>query len=44
MVTSLQQPLKMTVEEYLEWELQQEVRYEYVNGEVWAMTGGYDSS
>jgi Uma2 family endonuclease len=40
MVTSSQQPLKMTVEEYLEWESQQEIRHEYVNGELFAMTGG----
>lgn len=31
---------KMTVEQYLEWEPQQELRYEYVDGEVVAMTGG----
>ena len=31
---------KMTVEEYLAWEPQQDIRYEYVNGEVFAMTGG----
>ncbi|MBD2775318.1 Uma2 family endonuclease [Iningainema tapete] len=31
---------KMTVEEYLDWEPQQDCRYEYVNGEVFAMTGG----
>jgi Uma2 family endonuclease len=30
----------MTPEEYLEWEAQQEVRHEYLNGEVYAMTGG----
>lgn len=30
----------MTIEEYFAWELQQELRYEYVNGEVFAMTGG----
>ncbi|BAY90757.1 MULTISPECIES: Uma2 family endonuclease [unclassified Tolypothrix] len=35
-----QQPPKMTVEEYLAWESQQDLRYEYVNGEVFAMTGG----
>lgn len=40
MVTSPQQPLKMTVEEYLEWEPQQEIRHEYINGELLAMTGG----
>ena len=34
------EPQKMTIEEYLEWEPQQEVRYEYLNGEVFAMTGG----
>jgi Uma2 family endonuclease len=34
------QPQKMTIEQYLEWEPQQEARYEYVNGEVFAMTGG----
>lgn len=40
MITIPQQPLKMTVEEYLEWEPQQDLRYEYANGEVFAMTGG----
>jgi len=40
MVTSPQQPGKMTVEKYLEWESQQEIRHEYVNGELFAMTGG----
>jgi hypothetical protein len=39
MIDSPQQPPKMPVEEYLEWELQQDFRYEYVNGEVFAMTG-----
>ncbi|MEH2176713.1 Uma2 family endonuclease [Nostoc sp.] len=34
-----QQPPKMTVEEYLEWEPQQDLRYEYANGEVFAITG-----
>ncbi|MEA5466938.1 hypothetical protein VB741_24670 [Leptothoe sp. PORK10 BA2] len=33
-------PQKMTVEAYLAWEPQQEQRYEFVNGEVMAMTGG----
>jgi Uma2 family endonuclease len=33
-------PQKMTVEQYLEWEPRQELRYEYVKGEVYAMTGG----
>jgi len=40
MVVSPQQPLKMAIAEYLEWESQQEVRHEYVNGAVFAMTGG----
>ena len=30
----------MTASEYLEWEPQQEIRYEYCDGEVFAMTGG----
>ncbi|KAM3090376.1 Uma2 family endonuclease [Phormidesmis sp. 146-35] len=34
------QPQKMSIEEYLEWEPRQEIRYEYVDGEVLAMTGG----
>jgi Uma2 family endonuclease len=29
-----------TPEEYLEWEVQQQIRYEYVDGEVFAMAGG----
>lgn len=39
MIAIPQTPQKMTVEEYLEWEDQQEMRHEYVNGEVFAMTG-----
>jgi len=31
---------KMTAKEYLEWEPRQALRYEYCNGEVFAMTGG----
>jgi Uma2 family endonuclease len=31
---------RMTSQEYLEWEEQQPCKYEYVNGEVFAMTGG----
>jgi Uma2 family endonuclease len=34
------QPRKMSIEDYLDWEPQQEMRYEYVDGEVLAMTGG----
>ncbi|MEZ2235205.1 Uma2 family endonuclease [Microcoleus sp.] len=39
MIAIPQTPQKMSVEEYLEWEAQQEIRHEYVNGEVFAMTG-----
>jgi Uma2 family endonuclease len=31
---------QMTPQEYLVWEEQQAIRYEYINGEVFAMTGG----
>ena len=34
------QPQRMSIEEYLDWEPLQDCRYEYVNGEVFAMTGG----
>jgi Uma2 family endonuclease len=30
----------MTVPEYLAWEAEQPLRHEYINGEVYAMTGG----
>ena len=40
MIAIPQQPAKMTIEEYLAWELDQDIRYEYINGEVFAMTGG----
>jgi Uma2 family endonuclease len=40
MIATPQPPQKMTVEEYLEWEARQEIRHEYVNGEIFAMTGG----
>lgn len=33
-------PQTMTAEEYLAWEEQQEDKYEYVDGEIIAMTGG----
>ena len=33
-------PALMSVEAYLAWEPQQETRYEYVHGEILAMTGG----
>ncbi|MEB3214123.1 MAG: Uma2 family endonuclease [Leptolyngbyaceae bacterium] len=31
---------RLTPQEYFEWEAQQELRYEYFDGEVFAMTGG----
>ena len=34
------QPQFMTSQEYLEWEEQQPIKYEYINGAVFAMTGG----
>jgi Uma2 family endonuclease len=40
MIAIPQQPAKMTSEEYFAWELNQDIRYEYINGEVFAMTGG----
>lgn len=40
MIATPQQPPKMSFEDYLEWESQQDIRYEYVKGEVFAMTGG----
>lgn len=40
MIAISPQPPKMTAEEYLVWELDQDIRYEYINGEVFAMTGG----
>lgn len=34
------QPLKLTPAEYFAWEEQQLCRHEYINGEVYAMSGG----
>jgi len=34
------QPQLMTPQEYFDWEEQQPIKYEYINGEVFAMTGG----
>ena len=34
------QPTGMTVDEYLDWESHQDIRYEYLDGEIVAMTGG----
>ncbi len=40
MVAALEHSPLLTPEEYLAWEELQELRYEYINGEVYAMTGG----
>ncbi len=40
MIVEPQYTQKMTAEEYLEWEAKQELRYEYIDGEILAMTGG----
>lgn len=40
MISEPQYPQKMTVEAYLEWEATQELRHEYVDGKILAMTGG----
>jgi Uma2 family endonuclease len=37
---AIPQPNKMTAEAYLTWEAQQETRHEYLDGEIFAMTGG----
>ncbi len=34
------QPQWMSVTQYLEWEAKQQIRHEYLNGQVYAMTGG----
>lgn len=39
-MVSLPQFNLMLPQEYLEWEPKQELRYEYIDGEVFAMTGG----
>ena len=39
MVATLE-PRRLTPQEYFEWEAQQELRYEYFDGDVFAMTGG----
>jgi Uma2 family endonuclease len=40
MVAALEHSPKLTPKEYLDWEEQQELRYEYVNGEIYGMAGG----
>jgi Uma2 family endonuclease len=31
---------RISPDKYFEWEAKQEIRYEYINGEVFAMAGG----
>ncbi len=33
------QPQKMSIEQYIDWEQLQECRYEYLNGDIFTMTG-----
>lgn len=40
MISQPQYPERMTTEEYLGWEATQELRHEYIDGEIIAMTGG----
>jgi Uma2 family endonuclease len=40
MMVATPYPSQMTIEQYLDWEALQEQRYEYVNGELFVMTGG----
>ena len=40
MIAEPQNYQKMSPEEYLEWEAKQQVRYEYIDGEIFAMIGG----
>ncbi|MFP4296123.1 MAG: Uma2 family endonuclease [Halothiobacillaceae bacterium] len=41
-MTNLAETLTFTPADFLEWEAHQETRHEFVNGEVFAMTGGTD--
>jgi len=36
---ALAEKIKITVEDYLRGELISDIKYEYINGEVWAMSG-----
>ncbi|NEP08476.1 MAG: Uma2 family endonuclease, partial [Okeania sp. SIO4D6] len=38
MIAEPQNYQKMSPEEYLQWEAKQELRYEYIDGEILAMT------
>ncbi|MFN9608698.1 MAG: Uma2 family endonuclease [Pseudanabaena sp.] len=40
MMIALSDDHKLSPDEYFEWEANQEIRYEYINGDVFAMAGG----
>lgn len=40
MMIALSDDHKLSPDEYFEWEAKQEIRYEYINGDVFAMAGG----
>jgi Uma2 family endonuclease len=39
-MVTISQDYRMTPEEFLEWEAQQSDKYEYIQGQIYAMTGG----
>lgn len=39
-MVAVPKPAPMTPQEYLDWEEKQPIKYEYMNGQVFAMTGG----
>jgi len=39
-MVAVPRPEKMTPQEYFDWEEKQPIKYEYINGRVFAMTGG----
>ena len=39
-MVAVPKPAPMTPKEYLDWEEKQPIKYEYMNGQVFAMTGG----
>ncbi|NET41259.1 Uma2 family endonuclease [Okeania sp. SIO2B3] len=39
-MVAIPKPVPMTPQEYLDWEEKQPIKYEYMNGQVFAMTGG----
>jgi Uma2 family endonuclease len=40
MIAQIQKSSQMSPDEYLDWEAKQELRYEYIDGEIIVMTGG----